>query len=363
MSNRFAVGHAPHITIEVVEGDLRLVGWENEELLAKVDDPEHLTVKQTKKQITLTCQDDLVINVPKGSQIQVQSVNGDMSVRGLTGELQIDAVLGDLAVRDVGSARLGTIGADFSLRRAKGDVHTRSVGGNASLREVDGDLTLDSVSDDLALRGVKGNLKVDVKGDIVAQLDPIAGQDYVLVAGDDIMVLLPQEASALLTVHAERIKVEWPGIVQDPSTTRVITLGEGAAQVKLDAGGDVVVTNRVDTADSADEYGNFAGMMFDWGGFGRDLGERISRRAHEAAERAVRKTEAAGRRVERQMRRGPRGKVEIGRWNWDFPASTPMDPIPPVSDEERMKILQMLADKKISAEEAEKLLAALGGEE
>jgi hypothetical protein len=38
-----------------------------------------------------------------------------------------------------------------------------------------------------------------------------------------------------------------------------------------------------------------------------------------------------------------------------------MPPVEPVSDAERMAILKMLQEKKISAEDAEKLLAALEG--
>jgi hypothetical protein len=363
MSTRLAVGPSPLVNIEIVEGDLRLVGWENEELLARVEHENDLTLQQADEQISLTCRDDLVLNLPKGSRVHIETVHGDMSVRGLTAELELEAVHGDLAMRDVGSVKLGTIGADFSLRRARGDVHARSVGGDALLRELEGSLTLDSVSDDLAVRAVEGNLKVDVDGDIVAHLDPGPGRECALVAGDDIMVLLPPEANVTLTINAERIKLEWPGLEGDESTSRVITLGDGTAQVKLDAGGDVVVTNRLDAVESAEEYGNFAGMMFDWGGFGRDLGERISRHAQEVAERAARKAETAGRRVERHMRPGPHGRVGVGRWQWNFPSGAPVDPVAPVSDEERMTILRLLGEKKITAEEAAKLLSALEGEE
>jgi hypothetical protein len=52
----------------------------------------------------------------------------------------------------------------------------------------------------------------------------------------------------------------------------------------------------------------------------------------------------------------------MGRWNWDLnPRGVPTPPADPVSDEERMAILKMLQEKKITAEEAEKLLAALEG--
>ena len=44
------------------------------------------------------------------------------------------------------------------------------------------------------------------------------------------------------------------------------------------------------------------------------------------------------------------------------PKGVPMPPKPQASDEERLVILKMLQDKKISAEDAEKLLAALEGD-
>jgi hypothetical protein len=57
--------------------------------------------------------------------------------------------------------------------------------------------------------------------------------------------------------------------------------------------------------------------------------------------------------------------LSVGPWNWDFgPKGVPNAPIPasePVSEDERMAILKMLAEKKITAEQAEKLLSALEG--
>ena len=185
----------------------------------------------------------------------------------------MDTVNGDMAVRDVCDVVIGTVEDDFSLRGAQGDVLVKSVGGDASLRDVDGSLTLDSVSDDLAVRGVGGNLKVDVNDDVVVHLEPKLGQEYSVVAGDDILLVLPAEANATLTLRGDDIKVDWPGVETDDSLSRVVTLGDGSAQIRLDAGGKLVVTSRVDAADTAEEYGNFSGMMFDWGNWGREMGE------------------------------------------------------------------------------------------
>lgn len=389
MSKRIATGAQPQVRIESVSGNLRLVGWENAEILLKADDEQVLNVQQDGDLVSITCQDDLLLNVPQDASCNILLVDGDMSVRNLAGVLDVDTVNGDVALREVGRVVIGTVESDFSLRGAKGDVIVKSIGGDASLREVDGSLTLDSVSDDLALRGVGGNMNVNVDEDVVLHLDPQPGQEYSVIAGDDILVVLPPDASATLSLHGDVINVDWPGIKPEDTTSRTVVLGDGAAKVSLNAGGDLLVTNRMEAAESADEYGNFAGMMFDWGSwgremgqkwgdygreigqkwgeYGREIGERASRRAQETAERAARKAEAAARRTERHIERklgkhaGHRGTRFS--WSWDpsqMPKATKSEP---VSDEERMAILRMLAEKKITSEEAEKLLSALEGGE
>jgi len=101
-------------------------------------------------------------------------------------------------------------------------------------------------------------------------------------------------------------------------------------------------------------------LNFDWSGFG----ERISQQVEQAARRA----EEAGRRAERHAERHARkwkGKVNVGRWNWDIGPTgvitPPTPPSEPVAEEERMAILKMLQEKKISAAQADELLKALDG--
>ena len=272
MSERVAVGSEPQISIESVEGDLQLVGWENDEILAKTDE-DAISLQQDGDEISISCQDDLAINVPKNSKVHIQTVNGDMSVRRLVGDFEADVVNGDVAIRDAGKVTLGAVESDFSLRRAKGDVRVKSVGGDASLREVNGSLTLDSVSDDLAIRGVGGNLKVDVDADVVVHLEPKPDQEYSVTAGDDIMLVLPEDANATLSLSADRMSVNFPGVELDDSTSQVVTLGEGTAKISLNAGSRLLVSTSKGAAESADEHGNFAGMMFDWGSWGREIGE------------------------------------------------------------------------------------------
>ncbi len=409
MSKSVFVGANPKIRIESAGGDLSVVGWDGNDLLMKGDEDE-IRFEQTGEAVSVFSSDDLSLRVPRGASLEFTMIGGDASIRGMLGGCEIKEVAGDLSMRDVGAVAIDTIhgdlslsGAkgnvyvksiltdasikevegdvvidmlsdDLSLRGVKGNVHIKSLNGDASIHGVDGNVVLDSVSDDLALRGARGNIKVNVGEDVVVYLEPKADAEYSIDAGEDILLVLPKNANATLTMRGDEIFMDWQGVENNDATERIVTLGDGSAKITMNAGGEVRVSNRSDAGDSADEWGNFAGLNFDWSGFG----ERISRQVEQATARAAKRADEAVRRAERHAARHARHAdntkrgLVIGRWNWDFkngpkppaPPRPPMPPEPPaepVSEEERMAILKMLAEKKITAQQAEELLNALDG--
>jgi hypothetical protein len=104
-------------------------------------------------------------------------------------------------------------------------------------------------------------------------------------------------------------------------------------------------------------------MGMDWSGFG----DRISRRVEQATERAQRKIEAASRKVNKRL--ATPNAADVAKLFGDralelefiFERRADSPKSPQASDEERLAILKMLQEKKITAEEAEKLLSALEG--
>ena len=359
MSRMISVGTSPRIIVDSIGGDVSIVGWDGSEILVKADE-EGFRLEQNGEEVRLSCDDDVSLRVPKASTLSFASIGGDAAIRGVSGEIKINSIDGDLSMREVGPVAIDSIRADFSLKGARGNLYLKSAGGDVSIRDVDGNVNIDSVSDDLALRGARGDIKVNVGEDVVVYLEPRDDGQYLVTAGDDILLVLPQRANATITMQGDEIDVQWPDIPNDPDATeRVVVLGSGSAKIMLRAGGDVRLTSQVNAAESAEEFGNFAGLNFDWSGFG----DQISRQVEISTARAMKRAEEAARRAERHAERHAR------RWNrntWDFgPKGMPTPPggpkSEPVADEERMAILKMLQDKKITSEQAEQLLRALEG--
>jgi hypothetical protein len=98
----------------------------------------------------------------------------------------------------------------------------------------------------------------------------------------------------------------------------------------------------------------------------RERSERAAAQAQEKVRRAQEKIERkleAERRREEQRSQGYTWGARSGRgaWHVNFSAPPPPPPKESVSDEERLMILRMLEQKKISLAEAEELLSSLEG--
>lgn len=366
MSRMISAGMSPRIVIDRIGGDISVVGWEGNEVLVKADDDE-VTIEQNGDEIRMSFDDDVSLRLPKASSLTFTHVGGDAAIRGIIGDISIREISGDLSMRDVGSVSIESIQSDFSVRGVRGDLYVKSARGDMSIRDVDGNVNIESVSDDLALRGARGNIKVNVGEDVVVYLEPRDEGEYTVTAGDDILLVMPPSANATVTMQGDDIDVQWQGVEEIRDVTqRVVMLGTGAARIMLNAGGDIRLSDRANAGESADEFGNFAGLNFDWSGFG----ERISRQVEQATARAAKRAEEAARRAERHVERQARrwtGRVNFGPGpSWDFgPKGMPTPPgtpkSEPIADEERMTILKMLQEKKITAEQAEQLLRALEG--
>jgi hypothetical protein len=396
---------ASNIVIESIPGDLRVAGWDRSEIMVKTDG-DALQISSEGDPIVISCNEDLILYAPRGANVKVEKVAGDAILQALHGPVTLGPVSGDLTMNDLGPITLETISGDASLRNIgalnaetiSGDFTLRgghgicavgNVGGDGSIRDVDGILTIESVGSDLYVRNVHAAVTVKAGADVAFYVSPVPGQIYDVTAGGDLIVRLAPDANIKLHLTAdspESIHVDFPGVkLPEDCTSCEVTIGEQSkdtAEMVLTSSGDLLVTSQADPWESAADFDSG-----DWHippippipSLPPDFSERINRRVQASLERAQVHIEAASRRTEAKVqaamrraemkaraaevrgRRGAKFNVNVGRWSWDVSPHGPVETGEAISDDERLIILRMLQEKKISLAEAEKLLAALEG--
>ncbi len=103
------------------------------------------------------------ISAPERSNADVKSVDGDLTVTGLEGELQLKTVDGDLAVTDCSG--------EIHANSVDGDAELRGVVGNVEARTVDGDLDIEGILRGVRAKSTDGDIAIRVRSDSVMDSD------------------------------------------------------------------------------------------------------------------------------------------------------------------------------------------------
>jgi hypothetical protein len=418
----FTTSESPKVILEV-RGNLRLKGTDELEVEVKSSDPNAVTLEQDGDTVTVRARTNCDIHVPREAQVEVIEVHGETVVKALEGELSVKAVHGNLTLRSIGPVMLDMVQGNLEAKNVEGSLEVQRVDGNATLRDVQGDLFVKAVHGNLQVFDVDGSVEANVDGNISMNLDPTSGDHYSLTARGNIVCNVPEDASITLDVPKAggRITVKMPGVENGKNVKAPykLTIGDGDAPMELSAGGNIVISGEMPEFDIPDFDAEFestfegmgeaigqqieaqieaqmqmmeeqlnaqiANMTMNLGASGLtpEQVERINQRAREASQRASEHAEEkmrqAQERLERRMaatqqrmeqkarvaearaRRQERRGSGVG---WPIAPVEPSGPAhEPVSDDERLAVLHLLEQKRITLEEAEALLSALEGKE
>lgn len=436
----------PNVNIET-EGDLRLKGFDELQVLAKCTSCEDLRLEERDGQVWVSSTSDCSLRVPRKANVFIKVVHGDAVIKALEGQLSGDVVHGNLTLRDVAETSINIVHGDVNAKNINGSICFDRVEGNVQAKSIQAVFTItDRVSGNLRLDDVDMGASARAEGNITLRLDPGPGETFEFTAGGNIFCRLPEDASVDVNIpKAAQVMVNLPeaATTAPAQSPYSLSLGDADASLTLNAGGNVVLDRHIT---DWGEFGDFdveissemegmteaiaqqvetqleaqmemleqqlesqmAGFEMRINSFGlseeqrhraeeraRAASERAratSERAHERAKERIRfaqerlerkladaqrkielKTRAAERAAERASERG----VRRGRPPLQFsyphsphaqhmPGKPSMPPVPssePVTEQERLMILHMLEQNKISLDQAEKLLAALEGKE
>jgi hypothetical protein len=475
------VGEGTRLTFEEMASDVRLAGWDNAHVLIRVDgEQEELSVAedQAAGEVSVSARTACEIWVPSALPVSVEKTHGNFRARELRAALALGQVHGDLKLVDVqdvsaeeafgnlkaeglaslhlegavhGDAKVsdaqavhlghvggnlrardtrelsvGNVSGDLMARDVDGTLNVGKVGGNAVLSDVTGPVTLERTGGDLLGKDLLGGARVGaVGGNLVLSGALGAGGTYQFKCGGDAVLKLDEDAGAHISLRAGGQVLGSVELGEAERSRQYVrgTLGQGGAELAIDAGGNVVLRRGPSVSPVWGEGDA------EWDSFGQGLGEEISRQVQESlaaidveaisrqateqieramarlrnklesmdwerlggqaqhaveramaqmqrdidrlSEKTARQQERAARQAERAAERQQRraGRATYGEWTVPPPPPGPFGPPPPPGrppapeppsfTEERMAILKMVETGKITPEEASKLLDAL----
>jgi hypothetical protein len=365
------------VVLQNIGGDLRLRGRPGDRLTVDGDNPSAEQIGEDQPYV-VRCGGNVRISVPEDVSVSVQNVGGDAKLTDLVGALDIKNVGGDLVVRNAQDVQIKAVGGDLRIKRAEGNVTIETIGGDATIREVDGAVWIAKAGGDLYVRNVEGGCVAEnIGADLVLNIDFLPEFDYRFGVGGDVLCrvqpdadvrfLLPAEVEVQLDVAAD--------LSEDGDHQQVILLGDGSATVHI------MRAQSLRLVGEEEDYMLSLGVQIEEELEARmstleeklsqqlaGLDERIQAKseqfathAEKIARKAEREAERAAEQIRRSLDRQLKRKRDAGPRRMRFtvsdsPASRRTDP---VSEQERLMILQMVRDNKISIEEAERLLSAL----
>ena len=195
------------------------------------------------------------VTVPVGARVIARSWSGSVSVRGVRGDVEARTHSADIEIRDAGRIDVESLSGDVTIAGASGESLIRSVSGDIDLASARGDVEVETVSGDIDLRDVVAKRirshttsgDVNFSGEILAD----GRYEYDTHSGE-IRLVLPADVGAQLSVStfSGGLESDFPITLQagkDHGSKRLsFTLGQGTARIIAETfSGDVTLTSTV----------------------------------------------------------------------------------------------------------------------
>ena len=422
---RITTSESPRVEVTACQGDLAVATWDNAEVLIEVDSEEVLTVEEKEGAVALAINGDCSLTVPAVASLMVIQAQGDLSVQGARGIVEVATVQGDAQFQDgTASASLSTVQGDLTVERWAAAVSAGTVRGDARVRQVDGPVEFGTVGGDLLAEKINGPLSArsvagdaylrqlngmlylsDVGADLIGRAWT-AGADVAQVGGDvslktvfvgpvtydiqsrgNLVARALPGSSATFTLQTAKGQIRAKGVTGEMTEEGQWkgAIENGEAQVTLTSTHGNMLLKTVGAGDEDQERDAFAILAADLGRIGAEAGvaaqelawriqqrvadklatidleaialreaEREVAKAQRMAKKTRRKAERAQEKAQRKVRQHLERETGRGRRRAAGRGQVS-------SEEERLAVLKMLAEGKISTQEAETLLQALEG--
>ncbi len=353
---------------------LDIEGWTNSEVQIETD----LNVQRIRREdegLFLMFVDDASLKVPEQARLIVQKATGNARIRKMQGKIDISSVSGNLAVQQAKDVRIDRVSGGCLVQNIEGELEINSVGGSLKGKDCFEGVRADRISAGVELLNVQGEVDVRSMGDIRFGFLTESVEPVRLRASGSISLSLPFELNAEMKIKSNALLTE---LVMGDRKERinhrkhVLLVGDGRRKFDLEANGKVkIVAEKIEDTELLNLFEELETL---WKALrkenetrrearekihDREEGEPISEGIDNGVDISLEEMGEAEKRVQDALQ-----QVETRLQSMGFDtAKEKMDSVPvsetPDLTGERLIIMKLLGDGKISIDEADKLLEAL----
>ncbi len=231
------------------------------------------------------------MSIQRATTVVAGSVDGNLDVDHLTGDLRcgtvgrdceiqdspqaeitLNMISGDLEIENVGRIHVGGTGGDCDMYAVPDGVQVVHIGGDAGFTQIGSHLQVGDIGGDAALKDIQGTIEIGTINDNLELHTAFSPDSPVrLNVGGDSTVILPDKPDVQIQASViGQIRGNNVGVRRDGRLVRLV-YGEGAARLELTVGGDLELRASTNPRSSAgDIWGEFEQ---DLGAFGREMGK------------------------------------------------------------------------------------------
>ncbi len=352
------------LTAEETLGDLRVKEFDASLRVRTVNGD--LRIGRATAQVTIESA-HADVRAEEVASLQIEECEGDLRFSA-GGDLHVERIGGDLRVSEAGAVHVGRVNGDLWAEKLTGGLHVERTSGDMRLATVAGQVMLGQVAGDLRAAGLAGGLSAGhIHGDAILE-GPFPGSEgYTVRTDGDAHIRLTRDDDVRLVVRAAgRIRAALPLTpTADGTPTYSATVGEGKVRMVVTSGGDL----RIEVAgssgeDARDGWDRRRSPGSDLFGDLSTLGDRIRQQVTASLAAAGINPDTG----EINIGRGRSGRASFKGFQPPTPPERPKAPPATggsgrsgsTTSDEQMAILKMLEEGRITPEEADSLLRALG---
>ena len=362
----------------VAHQNLFIRRWNEDAVEIRYPSKDHIEIENNDGELEIHSRVDCLISAPKDAILYLDNVRKNCKISGQFQNLTIEYVGGNLEIESLDFGVIEKVGGNLKIGEVLKSITIEKVGGNFALVKNNGGIHCEKIGGDFIANGISGGLDCSVGGNIVLSNTNFVGSSTSLKAGGNIKISyvgVPNfhlEAKSGGGYQIELGKDSFKGIYR----TLDHIFGSGDSYVNLKAGGSIKIN--VKTQEVLPGIHFMQSDDLSWNELERKIESKqnifddfsipdLDFMDHHFEDEIVMKTQVIESQIQKAMEKLDKKFVNnfdvftnLGSHQRSEVSEQPPKPVKnPVSNEEKMMILKMLQDKKITAEEADKLLNTL----